>query len=59
MVKTYHIYSKDGLQINNVPHINGQLDVVTRLNVSAIIKSMKRTCVCKCDYKEASSIANY
>jgi len=55
----HYKYFHEGLEITNVPYKDGQLDIVTKLVLSSIIKSMKRTCVCKCDYDIASKIARF
>lgn len=59
MVTMYHKYQHEKLEINNVPYKDGKLDIVTKLNLSAIIKTMKRTNVRRCEYSKASMIASY
>ena len=59
MITTYHTYAHQDLIIDNVPYKDGQLDVVTKLILSSIIKSMKRTNVRSCDYNKASMITSF
>lgn len=56
---SYHNYIHQDLNIDNVPYKDGQLDVVTKLILSSIIKSMKRTNVRSCDYSKASMITSF
>ena len=59
MVTTYHSYIHKNLEIDNVPYKDGNLDIVTKLILSSIIKSMKRTNVRSCDYNKASMITSF